>query len=62
MGDVGGEGEDDIWAYETGHGSDATHLDTVAVRERVGGVEGWRINVVDGAACCNALYRVCEDE
>jgi len=29
---------------EPGHGSDATHLDTVAVRERVGGVEGWRIN------------------
>jgi acyl-CoA dehydrogenase len=25
---------------EPGHGSDATHLDTVAVRETVGGVEG----------------------
>ncbi len=29
---------------EPGHGSDATHLDTVAVSETVRGVEGWRIN------------------
>lgn len=29
---------------EPGHGSDATHLDTVAVRETVDGVEGWRVN------------------
>lgn len=29
---------------EPGHGSDATHMDTTAVRERRGGVTGWRIN------------------
>ena len=29
---------------EPAHGSDATHMDTVAVEETRGGVEGWRVN------------------